>query len=75
MGYRLNCLDEPVLIAVSKPLLTEFGINHRLESCEQGPLSLPLVRKPQILQLFLIGTLVSVPCLYFGGDIPSCGDT
>ena len=31
MGYRLNRLDEPVLIAVSKPLLTEFGI-HRLES-------------------------------------------
>ena len=33
MGYRLNRLDEPVLIAVSKPLLTEFGIYHRLESC------------------------------------------
>ena len=35
MGYRLNRLDEPVFIAVSKPLLTEFGIHHRLESC--GP--------------------------------------
>ena len=34
MGYRLNRLDEPVLIAVSKPLLTEFGIHHRLKSCE-----------------------------------------
>ena len=33
MGYRLNRLDEPVFMAVSKPLLTEFGINHRLESC------------------------------------------
>ena len=33
MGYRLNRLDELVLIAVSKPLLTEFGIHHRLESC------------------------------------------
>ena len=33
MGYRLNRLDEPVLIAVSKLLLTEFGIHHRLESC------------------------------------------
>ena len=33
MGYRLNRLDEPVLIAVSKPLLTEFGIHHGLESC------------------------------------------
>ena len=33
MGYRLNRLDEPVFMAVSKPLLTEFGIYHRLESC------------------------------------------
>ena len=33
MGYRLNRLDEPVLIAVSKPLLTEFCIHYRLESC------------------------------------------
>ena len=32
MGYRLNRLDEPVVMAVSKPLLTEFGIHHRLES-------------------------------------------
>ena len=32
MGYRLNRLDEPVLIAVSKSLLTEF-IPYRLESC------------------------------------------
>ena len=34
MGYLLNRLDEPVLMAVSKPLLTEFGIHHRLESCD-----------------------------------------
>ena len=34
MGYRLNRLTEPVFIAVSKLLLTEFGIHHRLESCE-----------------------------------------
>ena len=34
MGYHLNGLDEPTLIAVSKPLLTEFGIHHRLESCD-----------------------------------------
>ena len=33
MGYRLNRLDEPVSKAVSKPLLTEFGIHYRLESC------------------------------------------
>ena len=33
MGYRLNRLDEPVFMAVPKPMLTEFGIHHRLESC------------------------------------------
>ena len=33
MGYRLNRLDEPVFMAVSKPLLTELGIHPRLESC------------------------------------------
>ena len=35
MGYRLNRLDEPIFTAVSKPLLTEFGIYHRLESCAE----------------------------------------
>ena len=34
MGYRLNCLDEPVFMAVPKPMLTEYGIHYRLESCE-----------------------------------------
>ena len=34
MGYHLNRLDEPVFIAASKPLLTEIGIHHSLESCE-----------------------------------------
>ena len=29
----MNCLDEPVFMTVSKPLLTELGIHHRLESC------------------------------------------
>ena len=33
MGYHLNCLGESVSIAVSKPMLTEFGIHHILESC------------------------------------------
>ena len=33
MGNRLNRLGEPVFMAVSKTLLTEFGIHHRLESC------------------------------------------
>ena len=35
MGYRLNRLDEPCFVAVSKPLLTEFGFHHRLESCDR----------------------------------------
>ena len=29
----MNGLDEPLFMAVSKPLLTEFGIHHRLQSC------------------------------------------
>ena len=33
MGYCLNRLDELVFIAVSKPLLSEFGVHHRLECC------------------------------------------
>ena len=32
MGYRLNRLNEPGFMAVSKPMQTEFGIHHRLES-------------------------------------------
>ena len=27
VGYHLNYLDEPVLIAMPKPMLTEFGIH------------------------------------------------
>ena len=42
MGYQLNRLDEPVLMAVSKPLPTEFGIHHRLESCEMTLLEILL---------------------------------
>ena len=34
MDNHLNRLDEPVLMAVPKPLHTEFGIHYRLESCE-----------------------------------------
>ena len=34
MGYRLNRLDEPVFMAVPKPMLTEFGIHYILESCD-----------------------------------------
>ena len=28
MGYHLNCLDEPVFMAVPKPMLTDFGTHH-----------------------------------------------
>ena len=35
MGYRLNRLEEPVFTAVSKAMLTEFGIHYRLESCDR----------------------------------------
>ena len=44
MGYRLNRLDEPVFMAVSNPLLTEFGIHHRLESCDGIQQYRPLTR-------------------------------
>ena len=36
MGYHLNYLDAPVFMAVPKPMLTEFGIDYRLESCGDG---------------------------------------
>ena len=35
MGYCLDRLDEPVFVAVPKPMLTEFGINDGLEGCVQ----------------------------------------
>ena len=34
MGYRLKRLDEPIFMAGPKPMRTEFGIHHRLESCD-----------------------------------------
>ena len=33
--YRSKRLDEPVVMAVPKPMLTEFGIHNRLEGCDQ----------------------------------------
>ena len=44
VGYRLNRLDELVLIAVSKPLLTEFGIHLILKSCVRYNLAVAEVR-------------------------------
>ena len=34
MGYNWNCLCEPILMAVPEPMLTDFCINHRLETCD-----------------------------------------
>ena len=42
MGYRLNRLDEPFFMAVPKPMLTEFGIHHRFESCALVTVSTPV---------------------------------
>ena len=45
MGYRLNCLGEPVFKAVPKPMPTKFGIhNCRLESCEEDESFLILIK-------------------------------
>ena len=49
MGYHLNRLDESVFMAVSKPLLPEFGIHHRLESCDVC--SWVVYTKQQIIKL------------------------
>ena len=37
MGCGLDRLDEPVLMAVPKPMQTEFEIHHKLESCDILP--------------------------------------
>ena len=34
MGYHFNHHDEPIYMAVPKPMLTKFGIHYRLESCD-----------------------------------------
>ena len=43
MGYRLNRLDEPDFMAGPNPMLTEFGIHHRVERC--GNTKLIIVKK------------------------------
>ena len=52
MGYRLNRLDEPILIAVSKSLLTEFGIHLRLESCGQ--------RRAKVQEMTVFGLKINI---------------
>ena len=78
MGYRLNRLDETVFMTVSKPLLTEFGIHHRLESCEVNQnmfvllllvleLFSPVVLRGRVFE----GVIGRSKCLFF---ISSSGD-
>ena len=55
MGYRLNRLTEPVFIAVSKILLTDFGIHYRFESCV--PLSLGYLSKLTVVPSTVTDTL------------------
>ena len=47
MECRLNRLDEPLFMAVSKPLLTEFGIHLRLESVNTFVLDIATVTRPE----------------------------
>ena len=70
MGYRLNHLDEPVFITVSKPLLTEFGIHHRLESCASSiwhSAALKLYCNPKIKGIIIILIAYRFPqyCAYY----------
>ena len=58
MGYSLNRLDEPVFMVVSKPMQTEFGIHHRLESCVSQMGKAPIFGKwplnlPEVIDMFL----------------------
>ena len=80
MGYRLNRLDEPVFIAVSKPLLTEFDIHQRLESCggyniQLKPLwsvdRLNLLENPPLTTIWIFpGMKVGYSGLLIGGGVP-----
>ena len=64
MGYHLNRLDEPVFMAVSKPLLTEFGIHHRLESCEEIFRTLSIDDTNQLTMIFHLDGIhfTGIPC-------------
>ena len=44
----MNRFDEPVFIAMSKPLLIEFDIHHKLESC--GAIKDPIVVLDRVLR-------------------------
>ena len=58
MGYRLNRPNELVFIAGPKPMQTEFGIHHRLESCVSQMGKAPIFGKwplnlPEVIDMFL----------------------
>ena len=81
MGYHLNRIDESVFMAVSKPLLTEFGIHLRLESsCAVNQNLYMFVLSLLVLELFspvvlrgrvFEGVIGRSKCLFF---ISSSGD-
>ena len=45
MGNRLNRPDEHIIMAGPKPMLTEFGMHHRLESCEANFMANVVVKR------------------------------
>ena len=61
MGYDCNNLDEPVLMAGSKPLMSaEFGIQYVLESCEPQLIYFPHIPSVKIEQgYFMFGLIDS----------------
>ena len=66
MGYCFNCLDEFVFMAVPKPLLTEFGINYRLESCVEhfnSPAVLPSCCEADCLEALFMDE-ITVPMAF-----------
>ena len=70
MGYRLNRLDEPVFMAVPKPMLTELGIHYRLESCDWFKINNSLERYLSQEQLiFFFFCKVIDMCLPFVGEL------
>ena len=51
----MNRLDEPAFIAVSKPMVTEFGIHYRLESCAtEQTISLAICEERKYGSIFLL---------------------
>lgn len=59
-GYKCNHLDDPVLVVGSKPLMSEFGIQYVLESCEPQLIYFPHFPSVKIEQgYFMFGLIDS----------------